>query len=148
LRPRFQIPSGRSHGGLSLNDRFCSLGVLMAVILIVEDEVFIRQAAEWTIEDLGHSILLAADLDEALAHLRALRQIDALFVDIRLNQLAEGGYDVANQGVKIQPDLRVLYTSGRTLTTEMSDLFVGGGQFIQKPYSPDQLQLSVGALLH
>ena len=120
----------------------------MAVILIVEDELFIRQAAEWTIEDLGHSILLAADLAGALEHLATLKQIDALFVDIRLRDLVLGGYDVANQAVKLQPELRVLYTSGRPLTTEMSDLFVGGGQFIQKPYSPAELQHSVGELLH
>ena len=45
----------------------------MALILIVEDEVFIRQAAEWTMEDLGHDTLLAGDLREALAHLRTRR---------------------------------------------------------------------------
>ncbi len=120
----------------------------MAVILIVEDEPFIRQAAEWTIEDLGHSILLATDLAEALRHLADPTKIDALFVDIRLSALSLGGYVVANQAVKIQPELRVLYTSGRTLTTDMSDLFVRGGQFIQKPYSPAQLQHSVDVLLH
>jgi hypothetical protein len=30
----------------------------------------------------------------------------------------------------------------------MSDLFVEGGQFIQKPYSPTQLEFFVGKLLH
>ncbi len=120
----------------------------MAVILIVEDEVFIRQAAEWMIEDLGHSVLLATDLTEALRQLEDSTKIDALFVDIRLGSLVRGGYDVADQAVKIQPELRVLYTSGRTLTTEMSDLFVEGGRFVQKPYSSTQLQHSVGELLH
>lgn len=120
----------------------------MATILIVEDEFFIRQNAEWTIEELGHSALLASDLDEALLHLATSRHIDALFVDIRLHALALGGYDVANQAVAIRPDLRVLYTSGSPLTSEMSDLFVGSGQFLQKPYSPAQLEFSVGELLH
>jgi CheY-like chemotaxis protein len=120
----------------------------MAVILIVEDELFIRQAAEWTLEDLGHSILLASDLASALLHLTGPNPIDALFVDIRLSNLTRGGYDVADQAVKAQPELLVLYTSGRPLATEMSDQFVEGGQFIQKPYSPAQLQHSVGRLLH
>ena len=52
------------------------------------------------------------------------------------------------QVLRLRPDLRVLYTSGKPLTTEMSDQFVGGGQFIQKPYSPEQLEVSVGKLLH
>jgi DNA-binding NtrC family response regulator len=120
----------------------------MAVILIVEDEVFTRQSAEWTIEDLGHTVLLASNLNGALVHLSASQHIDALFVDIRLNTLALGGYDVANQAVRLQPGLRVLYTSGTPLCAAMTELFVSGGQFIQKPYSPDQLEYSVGKLLH
>jgi DNA-binding NtrC family response regulator len=120
----------------------------MATILIVEDEIFIRQSAEWTIDDLGHSPLMAGDLADALVHLSAAGPIDALFVDIRLSALAFGGYDVANQAVKLRPDLRVLYTSGTPLTEDMTDRFVGGGRFIQKPYSPAQLGFSVGELLH
>jgi len=120
----------------------------MANILIVEDEAFIRQNAEWTMEDLGHNTLLACDLGEALVHLSGSQPIDALFVDIRLNRLALGGYDVANQAVILRPGLRVLYTSGSPLTPDMADQFVGGGQFIQKPYSCAQLELSVGELLN
>ncbi len=45
---------------------------------------FIRQSAEWTVEDLGHETLVARDLAEALTHLRTKQPIDALFVDIRL----------------------------------------------------------------
>ena len=120
----------------------------MAVILIVEDEAFIRQSAEWAMEDIGHSTLAAEDLDEALVHLLASGRIDALFVDIRLSALALGGYDVANRAVLLRPDLRVLYTSGSNLTAEMTDQFVTGGRFIQKPYSPEQLGISVGDLLH
>jgi len=120
----------------------------MAVVLIVEDEVFIRQAAEWTIGDLGHDVLMACDLTEALAHLSLAQRIDALFVDIRLAKVALGGYDVANQVLKFWPDLRVLYTSGSPLTSDMTNNFVRGGQFIQKPYSSGQLETSVGQLLH
>jgi CheY-like chemotaxis protein len=120
----------------------------MAVILVVEDDVFIRQSAEWTIEDLGHNTLPAGDLAGALVHLSTIQHIDALFVDIRLEALALGGYDVANQAVGIRPGLRVLYTSGTPLTADMTERFVGGGQFLQKPYSPEQLEFSVGELLH
>jgi DNA-binding NtrC family response regulator len=120
----------------------------MATILIVEDEAFIRQSAEWAMEDLGHEILVAEDLGQALAHLSADGAIDALFVDIRLSALSHGGYDVANQAIALRPGLRVLYTSGSPLTADMSDRFVRAGQFIQKPYSPAQLGVSVGRLLH
>ena len=120
----------------------------MAVILAVEDDVFILQSLEWVIEDMGHNALLASDLAGALLHLAAPQHIDALFVDIRLHALALGGYDVANQAISLRPDLPVLYTSGSTLTDEMSDLFVAGGRFLQKPYSPVQLESYLGELLH
>ncbi len=116
----------------------------MAVILIVEDEIFIRQVAEFTIGDLGHQTLLASDLASALAHLAA-SHVDALFVDIRLSSLAQGGFDVANQAVRLLPGLKVLYTSGTPMNVAMADMFVGGGQFLQKPYSPAQLEFSMGS---
>ena len=120
----------------------------MALILIVEDEVFIRQNAEWILGDLGHTTLLASDLGEALEHFSAPAVIEALFVDMRLRELAFSGYDVANQAIALQPHLRVLYTSGTPLGSEMSDRFVPGGQFIQKPYSPEQLGTSMERLLN
>jgi len=120
----------------------------MALILIVEDEIFIRQNAEWTMEDLGHNTLVAGDLGEAMVHLSAAEPIDALFVDMRLATLPFGGYEVANQAVALQPELRVLYTSGTPLSAEMASQFVPGGQFLQKPYSPEELQISLQRLLN
>jgi len=134
--------------GVASNAAFSIGDDLMAVVLIVEDEAFIRLSAEWTIGDLGHDTLTACDLVEALAHLKMVQPIDALFVDIRLDKVALGGYDVANQALAFWPELRVLYTSGTPLTAEMRERFVRDGQFIQKPYTPVQLEASVEILLH
>lgn len=120
----------------------------MATILIVEDEMFICQNAEWLLRDLGHDVLLACNLEESLGHLSASGPIDALFVDIRLNVLALGGYDIANQAIMLRPALRVLYTSGNSLTPDMTDQFVAGGRFLEKPYSNQQLEFSIGELLN
>jgi DNA-binding NtrC family response regulator len=122
--------------------------VLMATILIVEDEMFICQNAEWLLRDLGHDVLLACNLEESLGHLSASGPIDALFVDIRLNVLALGGYDIANQAIMLRPALRVLYTSGNSLTPDMTDQFVAEGRFLEKPYSNQQLEFSIGELLN
>lgn len=119
----------------------------MAVILVVEDDVLICQNAAWMIGDMGHDTMVAGDIPSALLHLFAANHIDALFVDIRLAALAFGGYSVANQAVDLRPDLKVLYTSGSALTNAMTDMFVGGGQFLQKPYSPLQLEASIDGLL-
>jgi CheY-like chemotaxis protein len=68
---------------------------LMAVILIVEDDVFIREIADMIIQDWGHQTLSASDVDEALAVLRSPQQIDALFTDIYLKTAVLGGCDLA-----------------------------------------------------
>ena len=119
----------------------------MAVILIVEDDFFILQNLEWMIEELGHTALPASDLAGALSHLAAPGRIDLLFVDIRLNTLAFGGFDVAHQAIDLRPDLPVLYTSGSPLTDDMTERFVPGGRFLQKPYSTAHLEASMEELL-
>ncbi len=119
----------------------------MALVLIVEDEIFIRQAAEWTMEDLGHTTLIACDFAQAIAHISATEKIDALFVDMRLSALPFGGLAVASQAITLQPHLRVLYTSGTPLRADIADRFVPGGQFLLKPYSTEQLGASLEQLL-
>ncbi len=119
----------------------------MAVILIVDDEVFIRGVTELMIQDLGHETLAASDIDEALVHLKAPQSIDALFTDIRLKSFVLGGFELAVQAIKLRPDLRVLYTTGSSMTEKMRALFVEGAHFMQKPYTPVQLQTSMKELL-
>ena len=120
---------------------------LMAVILIVEDDVFIREVAEMMIEGWGHQTLSASDVDEALAILRSPQHIDALFTDIYLKTAVLGGCEVANQAIALRPTLRVLYTTGNSITDKMKALFIEGTRFLSKPYSENQLQNSVKELL-
>ena len=119
----------------------------MAVILIVEDEIFTRQMAGMMIEDWGHHALPASDVDEALSLLRSAQQIDALFTDIYLKTAVLGGCEHAHQAMKLRPKLRVLYTTGNAITDKLKALFVEGAHFLPKPYTPHQLQGSVEGLL-
>jgi CheY-like chemotaxis protein len=120
---------------------------LMAVILIVEDEVFIREIAEMMIQDWGHHTLSASDVDEALSFLRSAQNIDALFTDIYLKSAVLGGCELAHQAIALRPKLRVLYTTGNFVTDKMKALFVEGTQCLRKPYTQHQLQDCFAALL-
>jgi len=122
-------------------------GVLVAVILIVEDDVFIRDIAELMVEDFGHNTLSSSDVGEALLLLRSPQHIDALITDIRLQSAIRGGLELAHQAIKLRPKLRVLYTTGNVITDEMTALFVEGAYFLEKPYTQHQLQHSVGEML-
>ena len=134
-------------GGQYRRAEFTPNADLMAIILAVEDDLFILQSLEWMIEDLGHTALLASSLAAALLHLEAPRHIDMLLVDIRLHALVFGGYEVADQAIVLRSGLPVLYTSGSILTDDMAGRFVPGGRFLQKPYSPVQLGSLLDELL-
>lgn len=119
----------------------------MAVILIVEDEAFIRGTAEMMIQDWGHHAVLAGDVDEALSLLRSPQHIDALFTEIHLKTAILGGCELADEAINLRPKLRVLYTTGIPLTDKLRALFVEGAHFLAKPYAPDRLQGSIEGLL-
>jgi CheY-like chemotaxis protein len=119
----------------------------MAVILIVEDDIFIRDMAEMMIQDWGHDTLSASDVDEALLLVKSPQRIDALFTDIYLKKAVLGGCDLARHAVELRPELRVLYTTGNSPTDQMKSLFVHGRHFLPKPYTPDELQSSVRGML-
>lgn len=119
----------------------------MALILIVDDEVFIRGVTEMMVQDLGHQTLVASNPDEALAHLQSAQPIDGLFTDIRLKSNVLGGFELARQAITLHPKLRVLYTTGSSLTDKMRALFVDGAHFMPKPYTPAQLNYSMKELL-
>jgi CheY-like chemotaxis protein len=119
----------------------------MAVILIVEDDVFIREIAEMMIQDWGHQTVAASDVDEALTLLHSAQPIDALFTDIYLKDAVLGGCELALLAVALRPNLRVLYTTGNTITEKMKALLVEGTHFLSKPYTQNQLQDSVRNML-
>ena len=119
----------------------------MAVILIVEDQFLTREFAGMWIEDWGHSPLFAASVEEALRQLRSGAAIDVLFTDICLNGEVLGGCTIAQEAQAIRPGLRVLYTTGNSLTAQLRSRLVAGSQLLSKPYTPEQLHMSVDAAL-
>ena len=119
----------------------------MAVILIVEDDVFIRELTEMLIQAWGHQTLSASDVEDALLLLRSPQHIDVLFTDICLKTAASGGCELARQAIELRPQLGVLYTTGIFVSGELQGQFVEGTRCLHKPYTPHQLQHSFEALL-
>ena len=122
-------------------------GVRMAVILIVEDDVFIREIAEMMIQGWGHQTLSASDVDEALSILRSPQPIEAMFTDIYLKTAILGGCELAHQAIALRPNLRVLYTTGNAVTDKMKALLIEGTHFLRKPYTQHRLQNSIRELV-
>ena len=119
----------------------------MAAILIVEDDALICELAGMMIQDFGHHIVLASDVEEGLSNLRSSQQFDALFTDIYLRRAVFGGCELAQQARQLRPKLRILYTTGNAITDRLKALFVRDSHFLRKPYTAGQLQNAIGGLL-
>jgi two-component system, cell cycle response regulator CpdR len=111
----------------------------MADILIVEDDEHLRVLAESYLREQGHVTFSAATKEQALAVLDVAK-IDLLFVDLGLYDDRQVGLDLAKEAVERLPDMKVLYTTGQSVTDGMEALLVENATLLPKPYTVDQLQ--------
>lgn len=113
-----------------------------AVVLVVEDEVLVREDAADILEHGGFEVLQAGDAEEALALLEE-RSADVLFTDVNLP--GEDGLRLARAVHERWPEMGVLITSGRARISpdEMPD----DGRFIGKPYLARAVVATVNDLL-
>lgn len=110
----------------SPDDDLSGVGGIMAVILVVEDEEQVLVLAKSYLEEQGHKAFSADTLEGALAIICGEQPVDLLFADIGLHDDKQAGLEVAKQAVDRQPMLKVLYTTGQTVTHGMKALFVRG----------------------
>ena len=115
----------------------------MATILIVEDEPQICLLLQSFIEEHGHETLSAATADQGLSILAKAQTVDALFVDIVLNGDMQAGIEFAKRAVALNPGIKVLYSTGLSVTDEIKALVVPGSIILEKPYSEDDLLRSL-----
>jgi DNA-binding NtrC family response regulator len=114
----------------------------MAFVLIVEDEEQVLVLAESYLQEHGHETRSADTIEGALAIL-ANEEVDVLFTDIGLRGDLQAGLELAKQARERHPDLRVLYTTGQTVTDGMKALFVEGAKLVEKPYTVDELSAAL-----
>lgn len=103
----------------------------MSAVLLVEDELLVRELAFEDLSDAGFEVTAASDGDEALGYLREGRRFDLLFTDIRMPGAADG-WQLADEARALLPEIRVIYATG------LGDAAKGlrdGEQYVRKPYS-------------
>jgi CheY-like chemotaxis protein len=112
-------------------------------ILLVEDDVALRNLALRVLRRAGYTVLEAQSSREAIA-LGASHpnRIDLLLTDVVMPDL--NGRTVAERLTTHRPDLRVLYMSGYTDDDVMRrGISAAQTQFMQKPFLPDELMRRV-----
>lgn len=86
------------------------------LVLVVEDEIFLRFVTAEYLEDCGFSVLQAANADEAVGLLQRNRDVGAVFSDIQMPG-SMNGLGLAHWITKTLPGVKVLLTSGQVLPT-------------------------------
>ena len=103
-------------------------------ILVAEDEPGVRNLVCEMLEQLGYTVLHAADGCEALRVLEERRSVDVLLTDVIMPAL--GGPELAKRVRALVPGTKVIYMSGYTDDTLASyGLSQPDTAYIQKPFT-------------
>jgi CheY-like chemotaxis protein len=106
----------------------------MARILLVEDEMLVRELAFEDLADEGFDVVPASNGDDALAILRDDQSFDLLFTDIRMPGSVDG-YGVAAEGKRLIDGLKIIYATGLTDDAPLA----ANERTLSKPYSRETL---------
>jgi CheY-like chemotaxis protein len=120
--------------------------MLNRVILLVDDALAVRGLARRVLEGEGYIVLEASTAEEALALANEPgRDVDLLLTDYRLPEMR--GPELARRLTEQRPDLITVYMSGYGEEALEGEELVPGSTFIQKPFSPVALGMTVRTLL-
>ena len=140
----------RSHRAASLVEQPGgeSLAGRSEVILVVEDDDLVRASTVGMLRDLGYTCVHAHDGAAALAVIQSGVNFDLLFTDVIMPGPVKSR-DLANEALKIKPNLPVLFTSGYTENAIVHQGRLDEGvQLLSKPFSRDDLARRIRGLLH
>lgn len=119
----------------------------MAKILIAEDERDIRELVAFTLKFAGHTVVQAANGEEA--YLLAQQEMpDLVLSDVRMPKMT--GYEACAK-LKANPatqHIPVIFLSAKGQESEVqTGLAVGADEYLLKPFAPDMLTRKVAEIL-
>ena len=113
-------------------------------ILLVEDDVIIRQSTTDMLEALGHHVLTATSAAEAL-HILKSNDVEVLVTDIGLPGIS--GHELASQAKAAKPSLVVVFASGYEALPMENRTIDGEGILLRKPYDQHALKYALHAAI-
>lgn len=119
-----------------------------ARILVVEDDPNVLEVSAGILHAQGYEIVEAGDSKEALQYLKDDDQtFDLLFTDVVLPG-GMNGVEIAAEAFRLQPGIKVLYTSGYAETAVIhSNKLSEGEALVNKPYRRAELLEKVQTIL-
>ena len=117
----------------------------MANLLVVDDELGMRQFLTHLLQREGHMVRVAGNAKEAMALLREERA-DVLLSDVRMPDM--GGIDLLKAARELLPDIEVIMmTAFANVDTARDAFLLGAFDFVQKPFDNDLLKETVARAL-
>ena len=101
----------------------------MATVLIVEDEILVREIIQTELEEAGYDVIVANNADAAVAILEARGDIHLVFTDIDM----PGSMDGLKLAACVRdrwPPIHIIITTGKARPLEIP----ANAIFIPKPY--------------
>lgn len=114
-------------------------------VLIVEDEPLLLMLAAETMRDAGYSVFEAGEGKSALSILESNPDIDLLLSDIKMPGM--NGYQLAEAGLAMRPDLKVLLMTGYAQDPMPRQMTEAGVRVLYKPFDIDRLPAVAGEVL-
>lgn len=110
-------------------------------ILVVDDEQEILVSCFKILRDRGYQVSTCADGTEALACLRKY-PFDLLLIDLKMP--GKDGIQILEEAKKIDPEAEVIiFTGYATIESAVAAIKKGAFDYIQKPFTADQLSIAV-----
>ncbi len=108
-------------------------------ILVVEDEELLLDLLKEMLEDEGYRVITAADGQQAVDLYKTEKEhVSLVLSDMGLPSM--GGWEVLRQLKAINPEVKVILSSGFVDTKVRQDMLKSGAHdFIQKPYMPEKV---------
>jgi len=115
-------------------------------LLVVEDENYLLDLVRIIFESKGYTVLAAKDGIEAVELFKQNREkISLVFTDIGLPGL--NGREVFTKLKEMDPDIKVIFTSGSFVNMKEELLINGAKEFIQKPYRQEDVLRKIREVL-
>ncbi len=116
-------------------------------VLLVDDEAVILEVGRDLLEAMGYRVLMAKDGKEAIQVYEKYRDnIDIVVLDMVMPGM--GGGEVYDRMKKMNPDIKVLLSSGYSIDGEAAEILERGCDgFIQKPFKMKDLSAKVREVL-
>jgi len=116
-------------------------------ILLVDDEKMVVDIGKEILEKLGYTVIAASGGSEAIDKLRQhSNRINLVILDMIMPDMS--GSETFDNLKKINPDIKVLLSSGYSIDGQASEILNRGcNGFIQKPFNLKQLSTKINEVL-